>query len=65
MAKFIKIVEDSENGTKYITYINVDNVTYIYDIGGHGTAVKVIGQDEAIKFDVRLSDFMDLVNSQK
>lgn len=65
MANLIKVVDDFENGTKYVTYINLNNVAYIYDIGVQGTAVKVIGQDVVLKFNVPLSDFMDLVNSQE
>lgn len=65
MAKFIKVVEESTNGRKYITYINLANVAYICALDIHGTAIRFIGQDDDVRFDMAISDFMDLVNSAK
>ncbi len=64
MAKFIKIEEDYRNGNKYVTYINLDNVTHIFE-RDNNTKVCFVGDDDIFEFNIPLSEFMDLVNSAK
>ena len=64
MAKFIKVEEDYGNNTKYVTYINLENVTHILE-RDNNTRVCFIGRDDSWGFNIPLSDFMDLVNSAK
>jgi hypothetical protein len=67
MAKFLKVKEAFEDGRKYVTYINLDNISLIQDEGDDGGTLVffVGGKDDYCSFNIPLSDFMDLVNSQK
>jgi len=62
MAKFLKVEEDL--GVEYVTYINLDNVTQIFE-RNNKTRVCFIGQQDTFTFNIPLSEFMDLVNSQE
>ena len=66
MAKFIKVKEILKNGTDYVTYINLNNVSLIQANSDGGTILCFVGgKDDYATFNIPLSDFMDLVNSQE
>lgn len=65
MAKFIKVEYEVSTYGKHVGYINLDNVSVIQDDGDGTTVYFVGGADDYVTYNIPLTDFMDLVNSQK